>query len=110
MKAVTIRSMVQSARIAISRAADTTSGTYILVGWDGAAIAGGMKARLTLPHERVNVPKGATLEEVVVEMTLAAHRLKAVMPAALAAYDPAANSRASNKSRMAFGKFKRRGK
>ncbi len=88
MKDIKIRQMRQSAIMAVRRAQGTTTGTWVYVGWDGSAIAGGSEVRLSLPYEKIVVPPMMTVEDLTLEMSLAAARIAKQMPEALANLKP----------------------
>lgn len=93
---------MQAALTAIRRAQGTTSGTWVFVGWDGEAIAGGSRVRLTLPHEKIVVHPSTSLEDLTMDMALAAARLAKKMPEALS------GPRLKKRKRLPFGMFRNR--
>jgi len=78
-----ISSMDDAARRAVQRAAGTTGGIFVMVGWNGTSIVAGDKVLKSLPHIRINVLPGDAAPAVAVKFAMAVVELKKSLPSAL---------------------------
>lgn len=66
------------------RAAETTGGTWTLVGYIDGHISAGEKIRRGLPHERVDILPGDTVEDIEILLATTAAKLRNVIADAIA--------------------------
>ncbi len=111
MRELKVSPMIHAARRAMSRRTGSATGNFVIVGWDGKTIAGGLNIRVTLPHEKITVPPDMAADELAVEMTLAAARLKPRIAEALLTYVPEKATRdAARKANNQYGLYRTRRK
>lgn len=84
---IKIVDMRSTAKVLLGRVKGQTRGTWVVVGWTGDAVGVG-DIRKTMPHERVDVTPGMDHATLVMELRLAAARVAAQMPEALAKAKP----------------------
>lgn len=71
-----VANMSRNAGLLVQRAAQTKGGTFIFVGYNGEQIVAAEKVRKSMPHERVDILPGETVEQVEVKLALAVARLR----------------------------------
>jgi hypothetical protein len=81
-----ISSMDDAARRVVAKASQTTGGTFVLVGWNGTAIVAGDKVLRTLPHVRVDIANGDSVDAVAIRFAVAVAQIRKTLPAAIKAW------------------------
>lgn len=106
-----ISNMTEAAARAHRRLADTTGGTFILVGWDGQAVSAGEHTRISLPHIKVELAKSDTVVDVERKLAMAVVELRKMLPQALARWKtPPPPKPAKTHGWARKGDLKRKGK